>query len=188
MFRVVDELPGDLRRFMSETGALVLPFCFVGEDVGTAIVQLAAGKAPADLLQQSSAEEGASPENLRVAAQRFVAKVMLAASSDLFTVLGVSMTSEPAAYRDNYRRLMAMVHPDARPIGFPNDAAIRVNHAYAVLSDAEQLERYKNEQLAKLDTSSAAGPRSAVLGHGTRAQGVCRGVSRSINVTTTPGR
>ena len=150
MFRVVDELPGDLRRFMSESGALVLPFHFVGDDIGTAIIHIAAGKGSADLKQHSGIVEETSPNDLRSAAQRFIAKVMLAPGSDLFTVLGVSLASEPAAYRDNYRRLMAMVHPDARPTGFPTDAAIRVNHAYAVLSDVEQLEHYKRQRVAQL--------------------------------------
>ena len=150
MFRVVDELPGDLRRFMSESGALVLPFHFVGDDIGTAIIHIAAGKGSADLKQHSGIVRETSPNDLRSAAQRFIAKVMLAPGSDLFTVLGVSLAGEQAAYRDNYRRLMAMVHPDARPTGFPTDAAIRVNHAYAVLSDVEQLERYKRQRVAQL--------------------------------------
>ena len=150
MFRDLEELPEDLRRFMSQPEDLVLPFCFVGDNVGTAIDQIAAGKAPINLLRQISSVEGTPPDDLRVAALRFIAKVMLATSSDLFTVLGVSLDSEPAAYRDNYRRLMAMVHPDARPTGFPTDAAIRVNHAYAVLSDVEQLEQYKRQRVAQL--------------------------------------
>jgi len=37
---------------------------------------------------------------------------------------------------------MALVHPDARPVGFPEDAASRVNRAYAVLADADTCETY----------------------------------------------
>lgn len=148
MFCAVDHLSEDLRRFVAEPESVALPFTFATDDLGAAIIQIAAGKAPVDWVQQSAASDKVSIGDLQSAAQRFVAKVMLEVGADLFTVLGVSSSSEPAAFRDNYRRLMAMVHPDARPTGFPTDAAIRVNHAYAVLSDAEQLERYKVERAA----------------------------------------
>jgi len=68
---------------------------------------------------------------------------------------------------------MAMVHPDARPTGFPNDAAIRVNHAYAVLSDAQQLENYK-VQRAALRTSTLA---ISSMGAGGRSQQASRPIS-----------
>ena len=76
---------------------MTLPFAFANDEVGTAIIQIAAGKAPVDLLQQSGASGEVSIDDLRSAAQRFVAKVMLATGSDLFTVLGVSSASEPVA-------------------------------------------------------------------------------------------
>lgn len=170
MFRVVEELPEDLRRFVTEPNSVTLPFRFADDDVGTAIIQIAAGKAPADLLPQRSALDAISLEDLRPAAQGFVAKVMLATGSDLFTVLGVSSAGELIAYRDNYRRLMAMVHPDARPTGFPPDAAIRVNHAYAVLSDPEQLENYKTQHVAQHESSPSGVVGLAAAGAGIRAQ------------------
>ena len=166
MFRAVDQLSEDLHRFVADRTSITLPFAFANEDVGTAIIQIAAGKAPADLLQQSGASDEVSIDDLRSAAQHFVAKVMLATGSDLFTVLGVSSACELLAYRDNYRRLMAMVHPDARPTGFPTDAAIRVNHAYAVLSDPEQLENYKAQRESLRDDA----PVAPSIGAGLRSQ------------------
>ncbi len=146
MFSAVGQLPEDLHRFIAQPESVTLPFSFNEDELGAAIIQIAAGKAPVDLIAQAGATDSSSTDHLRAAAQRFVATVMLSRTSDLFTVLGVSQTSALTACRDNYRRLMAMVHPDARPVGFPIDAAIRVNHAYAVLSDPEQRENYKSQR------------------------------------------
>jgi len=173
VFRHVDELPADLRKFAAESASLTLPFTFAGDAVGTAIIRIAAGKTPLDLLRQDAEADATVNDDLRSAAQRFVAKVMLSTGSDLFTVLGVSCAGDPGAYRDNYRRLMAMVHPDARPTGFPNDAAIRVNHAYAVLSDAEQLENYKVQRAALRAATLAI----SSMGAGGRSQQASRPIS-----------
>ena len=173
MFVVVGQLSEDLRRFIAAPGDVSLPFSFVDDQVGSAIVQIAAGKATVDLMQQIGATTPISSDDLRSAAQRFVAKVMLHTSSDLFTVLGVSHAGEAETYRDNYRRLMAMVHPDARPTGFPTDAAIRVNHAYAVLSDAEQYENYKAQLDALRDQALAV----SSMGAGARAKRASRPIS-----------
>lgn len=185
MFRVVGELPRDLHRFIGEPERVSLPFSFSDDEVGAAIIQIAAGKASVELLQQGGDAEEVSTNNLQASAQRFVANVMLAPGSDLFTVLGVSSSGEPPAYRDNYRRLMAMVHPDARPTGFPTDAAIRVNHAYAVLSDAEQRENYQSQRSTHLDNEMAGGLGKSAMGGANHPQqkarlGAERGLARRL--------
>ncbi len=173
MFLAVGKLSEDLRSFIAAPGNVSLPFTFVDDQLGTAIIQIAGGKAPVGLFLHAGATDPVSPDDLREAAQRFVAKVMLHTTSDLFTVLGVAYAGEATTYRDNYRRLMAMVHPDARPTGFPSDAAIRVNHAYAVLSDAEQLANYKT-RLEELRGQALA---VSSMGAGARAQRASRPIS-----------
>ena len=118
---------------MSAGGYAALSPRFASTAIGAAILQLAAGRVPPALKSQAL-----SPMELTevtAAAQAYVAHVMLAPSSDLLGILGVADDFTPGELRDNYRRLMALVHPDARPVGFPDDAASRVNKAFATLSD-----------------------------------------------------
>lgn len=134
MFDSVSALEMDLRRYVADGYRLQLPFQFVSSDVGIALIRLAAGKA-VDEITRSPDQNGLPPIDLQATANRFIAGVMLDAASDHFTTLGVAHNSEPGTIRENFRRLMTLVHPDARPVGFPSDAASRVNRAYAVLAD-----------------------------------------------------
>lgn len=141
MFDNVGAVEMDLRRFVADGHRLQQPFQFTSSDVGIALIRIAAGKV-VDEKTSTVDQNGLPAIDLRAAANRFVADVMLAATSDHFTTLGVSRDADSSTMRENFRRLMALVHPDARPVGFPPDAASRVNRAYAVLADDEARSAY----------------------------------------------
>ena len=146
MFDAVAALEIDLCQFAEDDYQLPLPFRLGSSEVGKALIQLAAGK-PVDALGGEREQDGTRPGVLREAATRFVAGIMLGPSSDHFTTLGVSPEADPSVIRDNFRRLMALVHPDAQPVGFPADAASRVNRAYAVLSEPGSRAAYAAREL-----------------------------------------
>ena len=150
MFESVDTLERDLLQFAGEGFQLSGPFKLPAGSsaVGKALIQLAAGKS-VDALGGGREREPhiAQAVALREAATRFVSDIMLATSSNYFTTLGVSTDAEPGEIRDNFRRLMALVHPDAQPVGFPADAASRVNRAYAVLSESASRAAYAAREL-----------------------------------------
>jgi len=112
--------------------------------VGLAIIQLAAGKDVTAI----ALDEGNLPSP--AAAQRLMSERMLIATASHYSVLGVTTKATAEEIRENYRRLIALVHPDSRPSGFPPDSAIQVNLAYNILADAEARSRY--------DASLAANP------------------------------
>ena len=150
MFESIDTVENDLIRFADGGFVLPLPFRLVSSGVGKVLIQLAGGKVPESLSQLAADHGGPRPE-LQKSASRFVAEVMLSPVSNHFTTLGVSPDFDANELRDNFRRLMALVHPDAHPVGFPDDAASRVNRAYAVLADANTRETY-----AALELGAAA--------------------------------
>ncbi len=142
MFKSVANLETDLRRFAADGFRISLPFQLSNSEVGQALIKLAGGKLPDSLSHLADVEDRAPRRDIREAAARFVSGVMLAPDSDHFTMLGLSPDADANLLRDNFRRLMALVHPDAQPEGFPSDAATRVNQAYAVLADAEARAAY----------------------------------------------
>ena len=146
MFDAVDALEIDLRQFADGGYRLALPFRLGSSEVGKALIQLAAGR-PVDALGGEREQDRTRPGMLREAATRFVSGIMLGPSSDHFTTLGVSPEADASVIRDNFRRLMALVHPDAQPVGFPADAASRVNRAYAVLSEPGSRAAYAAREL-----------------------------------------
>ena len=141
MFESIETLESDLIRFTTAGFVLPLPFRLNSSAVGKALIQLAGGKVPTSLSQFAASDGSARPEVQR-SASRFVAEVLLSPARNYFTTLGLSEEFDAGELRDNFRRLMALVHPDARPVGFPDDAASRVNRAYAVLADANSRETY----------------------------------------------
>ena len=141
MFAAVDTLEDDLRHFAQRGYSVPVPFHLTSSEVGKAIIQLAGGKFPRDLRHLPAADGRPAPE-IKEAATRFVTDVMLGPASNHFTTLGLAKDADSEALRDNFRRLMALVHPDAQPVGYPLDAASRVNKAYAVLADVDSRSAY----------------------------------------------
>lgn len=93
------------------------------------ILQIAAGR--------GGAERHRDPAALRHAAAFFLRAALLYPGADHYAVLGLSPASKPAEFKERYRLLMRLIHPDfaatdAPP--WPADAAVRVNRAYEVLS------------------------------------------------------
>ena len=146
MFDSLDTLERDLLQFANERFRLPDALNLVSNEVGRALIQLAAGKS-VDYLDGAHALDTAQVAARREAATRFVSGIMLAESSNYFMTLGVSPDVDSSTVRDNFRRLMALVHPDAHPVGFPPDAASRVNRAYAVLSEAGSRAAYAAREL-----------------------------------------
>ena len=151
MFESIETLESDLIRFTDASFVLPLPFRLKSSAVGKALLQLASGKVPASLSQFAASDGSARPEMQR-SASRVVAEVLLSPVCNYFTTLGVAPEFDAGELRDNFRRLMALVHPDARPVGFPEDAASRVNRAYAVLADATTRETYAALELGTVST------------------------------------
>lgn len=104
--------------------------------VGLAVIQLAAGK------EVTALELGESPVVSPLQALSVMMRRMLTPAASHYAVLGVPRNASGADIRENYRRLIALVHPDSRPKGLPADSAIQVNLAYAVLSDPDARARY----------------------------------------------
>lgn len=146
MFEAVDFLEDDLRRFAANGFSVPLPFQLASSDVGKAIIQLAGGKIPQNL-GHLAVDDQTPASDIKEAATRFVTNVMLSPASNHFTTLGLSKDADSGALRDNFRRLMALVHPDAHPVGYPVDAASRVNKAYAVLADVDSRAAYMMYEL-----------------------------------------
>lgn len=136
MFERIETLIDDLRAFVADPSVVVIPFAFASHELGAGVLQLAAGKTP-HLLE--SREPNA--QDFR-AAQQFIASVAFNSKNNYFTLLCVDRNAPDEALKDNYRRLIALVHPDVNPIGFPADAASRVNLGYALLSNAHARTAY----------------------------------------------
>ncbi|TPX05199.1 molecular chaperone DnaJ, partial [Schumannella luteola] len=63
-------------------------------------------------------------------------------STDHYEVLGVERTASPEEIKKAYRRLARELHPDVNPSEEAAERFKLVTHAYDVLSDPEQRERY----------------------------------------------
>ena len=148
MFESTEALVDDLRAFATDPSVAAIPFSFASHESGAGLLQLAAGRTPASL-----GSRGLNAHDFE-AARGFLAYVVFDAKNDYFTLLCVDRHAPDDAVKDNYRRLIALVHPDANPIGFPADAASRVNLGYSVLSNAEARSSYA-ESLERGPTISA---------------------------------
>jgi curved DNA-binding protein CbpA len=128
--------------------------------VGLALIQLAAGK-DITALGLGDAASVSSTQALQVMMRR-----MLTPAASHYAVLGVPRSASGSDIRENYRRLIALVHPDSRPKGLPADSAIQVNLAYAILSDPDARARYD----ASLSDTPARAADDVIRPHSAAAQ------------------
>ena len=156
MFGSVDDLRHDLMAFAAPSGAD--EWCSVpttiSTEVGLAILRLATGKPVA--LPGAAELDIEESERLGELSRKVIAQVFLSPEATHFTTLGLGPDADASSVRDHFRRLMTIVHPDARPVGFPSDSAVRVNRAYSVLSNDDEKAAY----IASLATRDAPALRS----------------------------
>lgn len=102
---------------------------------GPVLLKLAAGHFPPGWQRDLPTE---SQESVAQAARAFIRQVCLWENATHYQVLCASPQAGRDAIRENYRLLMALLHPDrleGERQDWPSNAAQRVNRAYAVLSD-----------------------------------------------------
>lgn len=139
MFSGIESTVSDLLLFDRNSGDIPLRVSLPEPAVVRAILQIAAGKVP----EHAGRPIAASVHGEEIAAAtRFIASQLLAPGADYFRTLGLPPDADARAIRDHFRRLMSLVHPDSNPVGYPDDAAIRVNRAYSVLSADDSRTQY----------------------------------------------
>jgi len=163
MFTSVDTLARDLQQYSAGDDHFAM-YRIRNTEVGRAVLQLASGKRPDAL----SFDEG-DLEVLKSAAIKFVRDVMLSPTSDHYALLGVAVDADASSIREQFRRLMGLVHPDTRPTDFPADAATRVNRAYAVLAEADTRSTYTDELFGPPAATSIVKARPSMRGNESRA-------------------
>ena len=114
-------------------------------EVGQGLILLSTGRMPPAFV--TAAGDNVVSEQRQQAARYVVASWFFTSSSTLYQVLGVAPDCPAEFIRENYRRLMGLVHPDTRPVGFPDDSASRVNFAYGIVSDDAHRSTYDDSLL-----------------------------------------
>lgn len=109
-------------------------------EIGQGVIMLALGRMPVGH-SDATVDEKVSARRQQ-AARQLIAEWFFANDSSFYAVLGTAPDCTPDVLRENYRRLMGLVHPDTRPVGFPVDSASRVNLAYGVLADTDRRASY----------------------------------------------
>ena len=109
-------------------------------EVGQGLIMLAIGRMPSTL--QGIGNDTMVSELRQHTARLVIARVFFGRDSNLYLILGAAPDCPSEILRENYRRLMGLVHPDTRPVGFPEDSASRVNFAYGIVSDGERRASY----------------------------------------------
>jgi DnaJ domain len=156
VFSVPERLASDIQKYALRPERLPKPFVFPSTEVGRLLILFASGRfMPSgdtgnDTEPTTPSVAEADRANVQHAALTFVRREMMASDATHFTRLGVGHNFSQATLRENYRRLMALVHPDANPEGFPSDAATRVNEAYDVLTDDDKRANYVQREFTNL--------------------------------------
>ena len=108
---------------------------------GHLILKFALDSFPHGWQRDMAAEDRAE---LREAAVAFVRQVCLWERATHYQVLCAADDAGPETLKENYRLLMALIHPDRQgdSSAWPTGCAQRANEAYAVLSDAQARAAY----------------------------------------------
>jgi molecular chaperone DnaJ len=91
------------------------------------------------------------------------------ATADHYGVLGVDKSASPDDIKKAYRKLARELHPDVNPSEEAAERFKLVTHAYDVLSDADERERYD------LGPQGGFGGGAGIGGHGLSARAMERG-------------
>lgn len=140
MLSRIGQLEKDLDAISAGEALPTAPWNPADEEIGPALIAAASGKQIWSDLADPDAQIKA--ERRRVAAQRYLSAVLFHPTSTHYALLAARSDASIASLRDNYRRMIALVHPDAQPVGFPLDAATRVNRAYGLLADSAKRVAY----------------------------------------------
>lgn len=142
-------------------------FALSSSEVGQSVIMLALGRMPS--AYTGLATDDKVSDLRQQTARQLVARWFLASEATLYASLGVAPDCTHEMLRENYRRLMGLVHPDTRPTGFPEDSASRVNMAYSVLADAERRASY-DASMAMLTQQSPPPSQQATSSVASRAR------------------
>ena len=140
MFTRVEQLARDLDAVAGGTAPPSGVWSPEDSELGPAFVAAASGKY---IWTDSDANsDEACRLRRRLAAQRSVAAMLFHPNATHYALLAARPDASAEELRDCYRRMIALVHPDTQPVGFPIDAATRVNRAYDLLSDPRRRAEY----------------------------------------------
>ncbi len=109
---------------------------------GHVVLKIALGRLAPEWARELSA---LGREELIAAARAFVRQVCLWERATHYQLLCLAERAPPEAIKENYRLLMALIHPDRQEADaheWPTNCAQRVNEAYAVLSAESSREAY----------------------------------------------
>lgn len=159
MFTKLESLLYDLDQLAETQQFPATGVAVSSSEIGQSVIMLALGRAPTALIGLGP-EENVS-ERRQQTARQLVARWFLARDGTLYSALGVAPDCSHEILRENYRRLMGLVHPDTRPVGFPEDSASRVNMAYSVLADADRRASYDASMLLLAEQTQPAATRHA---------------------------
>lgn len=128
----------------------------VGDRVLATIVAIASDKYDWSLSDPEVSTERI--QSRRRAAQYVIASVCFRPAANSYELLCVAQDASDTEIRNAYRRMIALVHPDVRPVGFPEDAASRVNTAYSLLCNNVARAKLDAELKAEKLTISTSSP------------------------------
>jgi hypothetical protein len=134
---------GDLLAFYREPARFRPPYLHreVPMPDGQAVFRLALGRLPHGWLRDLPQHER---DEVREAAVAFVRQVCLWERATHYQVLCLDPDATPAAIKENYHLLIALIHPDRQDTAraWPTGCSQRANEAHETLGDAARRKRY----------------------------------------------
>jgi hypothetical protein len=143
---------------------------------GNVVLKFALGRFPSGWQRDLPRHE---QDEILAAARAFVRQVCLRDRATHYQVLCLGGDATSEAIKENYRLLMALLHPDRQDAAaheWPMGCAQRVNEAYAVLCDAARRAEY-DQELQRVRVPPSFEPHITAREHGgahTRRQAILR--------------